>query len=707
MIQYHKDKDNIVTLTLDMKNSAVNVINHHTGEAFMPVIEHLEKECKAKQLAGVIITSAKRTFLAGGDLDYLYNSESAEIVFEYTERLNAIFRRLELLSVPIVAAINGAALGSGYELALACHYRIALDTSQTVIGLPEVNLGLIPGSGSIVRLSWTLGIEKAFKLLTSGKKYHVKEALKKGLIDAIATDCKALKAMAKSYILSKPNIIKIWDKESLIPIASNPRFKVTAEVISNLNAKVQKKYKGNHPAIQTILNAQYECMHVNFDKALSIVSRHFTAVTLSATGRNMTKAFWYDYNYIRNGRSRPKGYGKFRARNIGIIGAGDMGAGIALLAAMQGIHVYLKDISISIAKQGKNIVEEQLNQLIERDKLSKAQAQEILALIHPSDQLTDFEACDLVIEAVFENEALKKRILKETELHLNKDAFIASNSSYLSIDKLGQSFSRSKHFLGMHFFVPIQKTDLVEIVVGKNTNEESIARAFDFVQNIGKVPIIVKDSIGFYCMRVLRTYLLESLLLLTEGNQAYYVRNLALIAGMKHGPFIMMDNISLNTFLSLEEDLAHIQKENYDYTQSLEILRAMVNKHKRIGKEGFYNYKEGEQPILWEGLQEFIPQQNICLDEQDIIDRLLFIQILEAYECLEEKVIKHMPEGNLGSIYGWGFPAHKGGVFQFIQDYGIEKFYNRCLDLAAKYGKRFSPPSILEEIYNQHIHHTV
>lgn len=707
MIQYHKDKDNIVTLTLDMKDSAVNVINHHTAKALLPVIEHLEKECKLKQLAGVIITSAKRTFLAGGDLDYLYNSDNAAIVFEYTEGLNALFRRLELLSVPIVAAINGAALGSGYELALACHYRIALDAGQTVVGLPEVNLGLIPGSGSIVRLSWSLGIEKAFKLLTSGKKYHVKEALKKGLIDAIAPDCKALVQMAKTYINSKPNIAKIWDTNALPPLNSNPRFKLTAETISNLNAKVQRKYKGNYPAIQTILNAQYECMHVNFDKALSIVSRHFTAITLSATGRNMTKAFWYDYNYIRNGRSRPKGYGKFRARKIGIIGSGDMGAGIALLSAMQGIEVYLKDISISIAKQGKNLVEENLNALIAKDKLSKQQAQEILDLIQPTDNITDFDNCDLIIEAVFENEALKKRILKETELHLNKDAFIASNSSYLSIDKLAASFSRSKHLVGMHFFAPIQKTELVEIVVGKNTNEESIARAFDFVQNIGKTPIIVKDSPGFYCMRVMRTYFLEAIQLLSEGNNPYYVRNVALIAGMNHGPFIMMDNLSLGTFLALEEDLAKNQGKHYDYPKSLEILRSMVQEHKRIGKAGFYTYTQEEQPIFWEGLSQFVPKENPCLCENDIVDRLLFVQILEAYQCLEEKVISHIAEGNLGSIYGWGFPAHKGGVFQFVEDYGIIKFYNRCLELQEKYGKRFAPPSLLVEIYQQHILQTV
>lgn len=705
MIQYHKDSDNIVTLTLDKKNSSVNIINRHLSEVWLPVLAQLRTDVAQKQLRGVIITSAKRSFLAGGDLDYLHSSDDAEHLFEYSQALNNIFRQIEQLPVPVVAAINGAALGSGYELALACHYRIALDLPNTVIGLPEVNLGMIPGGGSIVRLTWLLGIEAAFELLSKGKSYHVKEAYQRGLIDATADDLRSLMAQAYAFIMSSTSLTKIWDKGLEPPKLSNPRYPDTAQLIANLNAQLFHRTRGNLPAQQTILNAIYECMQVDFDQALNIVSRYFAQICLSSTCQNMTKAFWYDFNRIRNGANRPKGFGRFRARRIGIIGAGDMGAGIAYISALEGIDVVLKDISISIAQQGKNIVNQQLDVLFRQGKMSLNQVNDILNRIKPSDKLSDFEDCDLVIEAVFENAELKKRIARETELYLPRQAFFASNSATLSIDMLAESFSHPQIFVGMHFFSPILQSQLVEVVVGKNSNEETIARAFDFVQHVGKVPIIVKDSVGFYTLRVLRTYLLESFTLLYEGQTAPYVRNAALLGGMKKGAFLMADEQSLRMFLDLEQARANTMGGDYDYPEGLAVLKTMVIEHRRSGKQakaGFYDYNQQEVEF-WTELPQVFPISDTVLPVQDVIDRLIFAQVLQAAHCLEEGVIQSPAEANLGSIYGWGFPAFKGGVLQFINDYGFDNFITRCQYLANQYSSRFAPTPMLLTMQRQQL----
>lgn len=705
MIQYHKDADNVVTLTMDMQGSSVNIINRHIATIWTPVLNQLQADIQRQQVLGVIITSAKRSFLAGGDLDYLHHSEDAALLFQYSQELNSIFRSIERLRVPVVAAINGAALGSGYELALACHYRIALDAPHTVLGLPEVNMGMIPGGGSIVRLCWQLGIEEAFELLSSGKHYHVKEALQRGLTDASAQDHRELLQKAHAFIRSKPNILKPWDKNTSPPQNADPRHPQTAQLISSINAQTYHRTRGNQPAHQSLINAIYESMQVDFDKALNIVSRHFAQVCLTPTCQNMTKAFWYDFNRIRNGSNRPKGFGKFRARRIGVIGAGDMGAGIAYIAAIEGIEVVLKDISIAIAQQGKSLVNLQLDHLCQQGKLTPTQAKAVLDRITPSDKITDFEDCDFVIEAVFENIELKKRIARETELFLSRHAFLASNSATLSIDGIAEPLSRPQTFIGMHFFAPIQQSRLVEVVVGKDTNQETVARAIDFVQHVGKVPIVVKNAPGFYILRTLRAYVLEAITMLTEGQTAAYIRNTALLSGMRKGPFAIADQQSLRTFLQLELDQQQQNPETYDYPHALHVLQILVQQHQRLGqhaKAGFYDYTAQGDMQFWPGLAALFPERQ-HIPTQDAIDRLIFAQVIQAARCLEENVIQSSAEANLGSIYGWGFPAHKGGVIQFINDYGIDNFVARCHQLAATYGDRFAPPQVAIDMQQQQL----
>jgi 3-hydroxyacyl-CoA dehydrogenase / enoyl-CoA hydratase / 3-hydroxybutyryl-CoA epimerase len=707
MIFYKKDYQNIVTLTLDMKGRSVNIINHEVANALIPVLVRLEKDKLERQLVGVIIVSAKRSFLAGGDLDYLHNSDDPKVIFDYSMTLNNVFRRLELLNVPVVAAINGAALGSGYELTLACHYRIALDGQRTVIGLPEVAMGMMPGGGGIVRLTWLLGVAAAFDILSKGKAYHCQEALRKGLIDKIVYTERELLEEAKAFILSKPTLTKPWDTGNSPPPLSNPKNIQTAQLINELNAQLLKKTWDNYPAPQAILNTIYECMQVEFNKAMTIVSRQFTALVLSPKCSNMTKAFWYDFNKIKNGLSRPKGFGRFKARKIGIIGAGAMGAGIAYLAVMQNIQVVLKDITISVAEQGKIWVRQALQLLLDKQKINTTQLNTMLDRISTTDNHKNFEDCDLVLEAVFENIELKTRIVREAEMYVHKDAFIASNSATLSISEIAnKGLSNANNFIGMHFFTPVLNTKLVEIVTGKETSLETVARAFDFALQLNKVPIVAKDKIGFYTLRVFRTYLLEGLALLSEGQKPAYVRNCALQAGMEEGPFVLADQLSLSFILELERKTETIQGENYTRHPAIAVLEKMVLELKRQGKYqkgGFYEYGVDDEKHFWSGLAEHFPTDVVQYNTQTIKDRIIFVQCIEAAKCLEENIVNNAADANLGSIYGWGFPAFEGGVLQYINTCGFDYFKRRAAELEIQFGNRFTLPKILNDMAEQQL----
>ena len=697
MILYQKDRHKIVTLTFDMDKESVNIINHELAKALVPVLAHLEKEIAAGQVSGVILCSAKRSFMAGGDLDYLHGTQDAAKVYEYAEDLRRIFRRIEKLRVPVVAAINGAAMGSGYELCLTCHRRIALDQPKTLIGLPEVNLGMIPGGGSIARLTWMLGLVPAFEILSSGKRYHIKEALNKGLVDELVNSPEALIERARAFILSRPKLSKAWDEGDL-PDASDPRHPKTAQAILRLTAETVHRTSGNYPAVQAILNVMVEGAMTDFDTARRIESRYFTAMVLSKECQNLTKAHWYDFNKIHNGLSRPKGVGRFRARKIGIVGAGQIGSGLAYTAALEGIEVVLRDISVAIAQQGKDVVKQKLEKLLHRGQLSKAQFDEVLARVKPTESFADFEHCDLVIESVFEHRELKSRVLREMSQYLPAEGFLASNTSTLSISELGQSLQAPQAYLGLHFFSPVSRSALVEIVPGQKTSPETLARAFDFVLQLGKTPIVVEDKPGFFVSRVVKAYLLEALSLLEEGCKPALLENIARQAGMPLGPLRLADNIGLLYFLQVEE----MMQRDYQspVPQGYALLKALVEGKRRHGKGkggGFYEYPAQGPSLLWPGLNELLPPSQ-TFSPEDIRERLLFIQCLEMVRAWEEGSVKSGAEANLGSILGWGFPAFKGGGLQFINDYGIEAFVNRAEALAQSYGSRFQPCARLLEM---------
>ncbi len=684
MIKYKKDTDNIVTLILDMGGRSANLINHEIGQAFIPVLEHLKNEKARGSLKGVILTSAKKTFLASGDLDYFYKVKNAEKIFQFSEKMKSFLRDLERPGVPVVAAINGDALSIGFEVALACHRRIVLDVPTIRLGLPEPAIGLIPGNGGIIRLMWLLGIEAAFQVISRGQSFRPREALEAKIIDELAKDEEEMMSKAKKWLLRSKGGRRPWD----VPGCSIPKGtaynKDIAQLIKKLGAEIAATTSNNYPAQQALLQVLSEGSKVDFRTASRIESRYFTGLLKSATCKNMIKAFWFDKRAINKGSARPKGYGKFRPKRVGVIGAGQMGSRIAFACLKAGMQVVLKDVSELIAERGRDYVK------------SKIKDREDLKGLPQKMQITekseDFENCDLVIEAVFENQSVKKKVTKEAESFLDEFSIVGSNTISIPISELAKATARPENYAGLHFFHPADEVPLVEIVRGQKTSEETIARAFDFVQAIGKTPIVVKDDWGFYVARVQNTFILEGITMLQEGIQAPLIENLSRQAGMSKGPLQLADERGLEIVLRYEQLAAAHYGTKYIQHPAVTVLKNMIDKWERPGKlkeAGFYSYVKESNPTLWVDLLEHFPIQTPKSDSKELVERFFFAQVIEACWCMYEKVICSVPEANLGSIYGWGFPAFKGGVLQYITDYGRAEFIARAKVFEGKYGPRF------------------
>jgi 3-hydroxyacyl-CoA dehydrogenase/enoyl-CoA hydratase/3-hydroxybutyryl-CoA epimerase len=699
MIKYRKDTDDIVTLTLDMKSSTFNVLNHEICAVFEPVIEQLQSEIRTNQLSGVIITSDKKNFLIGGDLDYIYQIDNAAAVFEFTENLKEIFRKIERLGVPVVAAINGNALGSGFELALACHHRVAVKNPRTRLGFPEIRLGLMPSGGGVTRLVWLNGLKKTYPILTEGRLYRPIEALKHEIIDDVAVDEKELIQKAKSWIFGNLDYKRPWDQAKYdIPGGNIETVQITSW-IGETNARLMKKTKGNFPAFQAILGTMVEAASVDFDTANRIESRFFTELIMSKTARNMVKAFWFDLNKIKANHSRPKGFGKFRPKRIGIIGAGRMGSAIATVCATAGLNVIIKDVSMVIAERGRKYCDLLLENRVGEGSLTTEEKIDIFNKIQITDKFKDFQDCDVVIEAVFENINLKQRVIRETEVYLDEFTLFATNTSNISISRLAKASDNPEGFIGIHFYAPAETQLLVNIITGEKTADETVARAYDFVRSIGKIPIIIRDRRGFYTPRVSSMYAMEGLALLNEGVPPVVIERLGTKAGMAQGPLAMLDEMSLATTLIFERRKQEHFTNIYYHQKEIEVLAKMVdelNREGAISKAGFYDYSE-DTPLLWAGLKEHFEINGTYIDEQEVVDRFMFVQAIEAVRTLEQGTIRSVEEANIGSIWGWNFPPFKGGVLQYINDYGLNHFIQKAAILEKKYGIRFSLPDLIQE----------
>ncbi|WP_111885007.1 3-hydroxyacyl-CoA dehydrogenase NAD-binding domain-containing protein [Acinetobacter sp. CFCC 11171] len=699
-IQFEKNADNIVILTLDSPNQSANTMNADFRTALAETVDKLQAD---ENIAGIIFRSAKKTFFAGGDLDELIQAtpEHATEFFNMIEEMKAKLRYIETRGIPVVAALNGTALGGGWELALGCHYRIALNDAKAKFGLPEVTLGLLPGGGGIVRMVRLLGLQNVFPLLMEGKQIGVEKAKSLGLIQDTADSLEELMDKAIAWVKANPKSQQPYDVKGYKIPGGTPSTPAVAQMLAIAPAMLRDKTKGCYPAPEAIMSAAVEGAQVDVDTALTIESRYFTYLATGQISKNMIGTFWHGLNAIKSGASRPKDVAKWQATKVGILGAGMMGAGIAYATASKGIAVVLKDISIEAAEKGKAYSQKLLDKKVSQGRLSAEKRDQVLGLIHATADAAELQGCDLIIEAVFENVELKAKVTQEAESYLAANGVMASNTSTLPISGLANASQDQAKFIGLHFFSPVDKMQLVEIIKGKNTSADTLAKAFDFVQQIGKTPIVVNDSRGFFTSRVFGTFVQEGLRLLAEGVHPARIEMAALKAGMPVGPLAIQDEVSL----TLSEHVAAetrkaLQAEGKDLPRSGtdEVIQTMIHEFGRKGKAagaGFYEYPEGGKKHLWDGLSKW--QNDNAISEQEMIDRFLFVQSLDTLRCLEEGVLQSTVDGNVGSIFGIGFAPWTGGALQFLNQYGLEKALLRANTLEAKYGERFKAPQLLKD----------
>ncbi|TWC28598.1 short chain enoyl-CoA hydratase /3-hydroxyacyl-CoA dehydrogenase [Pseudomonas sp. SJZ079] len=702
-IRYAKGPDNIVVLTMDMPGQSANTMNALYREAMAETVERLEAE--KDSIAGVIITSAKKTFFAGGDLNELIKVGKADAndFYQMILRIKGQLRRLETLGKPVVAAINGAALGGGWEICLACHHRIALDSSSVQLGLPEVTLGLLPGGGGVVRMVRLLGLEKALPYLAEGKKVRPQEALKAGLIHDIASEKDELLAKARAWIAANPAPMQPWDIAGYKIPGGTPSSPSVAQMLAIAPSVLRDKTKGCFPAPEKIMCAAVEGAQVDFDTAQIIEARYFTELTTGQVAKNMIGTFWFQLNEINAGGSRPQGFAPYTTKKVGVLGAGMMGAGIAYVSAAAGIEVVLKDVSIAAAEKGKAYTAKLLEKKVARGQMSVEKRDAFLARITATDSESDFAGCDLIIEAVFEDRDLKANVTAAAERAALSDAVIASNTSTLPITGLATAVQHQDRFIGLHFFSPVDKMPLVEIIKGQQTSDETLARGFDYVMQIKKTPIVVNDSRGFFTSRVFGTFTNEGIAMLGEGVSAAMIETEARKAGMPVGPLAISDEVSMSLMNHIRQqaikDLSEEGKAIAPHP-AYAVIELMLNEYKRPGKAaggGFYEYPVGGKKHLWPELKRRFEQADAQIAAEDVRDRILFIQAIETVRCLEEGVLTSVADANIGSIFGIGFAAWTGGALQFINQYGIKDFVARAHYLAEQYGERFLPPALLLE----------
>ena len=705
IISWDKDDENIVTLTIDDPNQRVNTMNEQFMTEFRETVDRLEAE--KDDIAGVILTSGKETFFAGGDLRMLYSvgPDDAKQFYAGIMDGHRNMRRLETFGFPVVAALGGTALGGGLEIALATHHRIAVRGSKAKFGQPEVKLGLLPGGGGVVRITRMLGVVNAFmNVLAQGQELKAEKAHELGLISELVDSADDLIPAARAWIAANPEAKQPWDADPKYKIPggtpSKPSF---AQMLPGIPSNLRKQLKGAPmPAPRNILAAAVESTQVPIDRAFEIEARYFTELATGQVAKNMIKAFFFDLQKINSGALRPEGVPDWKASKVAVLGAGMMGAGIAYQCALSGIDVVLKDISVENAQRGKDYSVKLVEKAKSRGKMTDERAQALLDRITPTDSYDDLEGCDLIIEAVFEKTSLKHQVFGEAEPKVLPDAVLGSNTSTIPITILAEGVSRPADFIGLHFFSPVDKMPLVEIISGEQTSDETVAKAIDLVQQIRKTPIVVNDSRGFFTSRVIGTFTGEAMMMLDEGVNLTRIDRAATMAGYPVGPLQMMDELTLTLPLKISKEFEEAAGDDYVKPVEVTVMERMVEagREGRSSGAGFFEYGEdGKRTQVWPGLTEMFPPAEEQLDVTEIQERMLFREAIETVKCFEEGVLNSVPEANIGSIFGIGFPAWTGGVIQYIDGYegGTTGFVARCKELADRWGDRFTPPASLVE----------
>ncbi|MBP3076281.1 MULTISPECIES: 3-hydroxyacyl-CoA dehydrogenase NAD-binding domain-containing protein [Streptomyces] len=705
-IRWEQDDTGVVTLVLDDPAQSANTMN----AAFIRSIGEIADRAEAEKdtIRGIIVTSAKKTFFAGGDLKDMIQAtpDQAQEIFERGLAIKKALRRIETLGKPVVAAINGAALGGGYEIALACHHRIALDAPGSKIGLPEVTLGLLPAGGGVTRTVRLLGVTDALlKLLLQGTQYSPRRALDNGLVHAVAETPEQMLVEARAFIDAHPESVQPWDVKGYRIPGGTPAHPKFAANLPAFPANLKKQTSGApYPAPRNILAAAVEGSQVDFETAQVIEARYFTELVTGQIAKNMIQAFFFDLQAVNSGANRPKDVERATVRKVAVLGAGMMGAGIAYSCARAGIEVLLKDVTPEAAAKGKAYSEKLCDKAVSRGRTTREKADQVLARITPTAEVADLAGCDAVIEAVFEDTSLKHKVFQEIQDVVAPDALLCSNTSTLPITALAEGVKRQEDFIGLHFFSPVDKMPLVEIIKGERTGDVALARAFDLVRQIRKTPIVVNDSRGFFTSRVIGHFINEGVAMVGEGLDPVSVEQAAAQAGYPAKVLSLVDELTLTLPRKIRNETKKAIEEaggTWPDHPADAVVDRMVDEFGRTGRSGgagFYDYAEdGSRAGLWPGLREHFTRPGTTIPFRDMQERMLFSEALDTVRLVEEGVLTSVADANIGSIMGIGFPAWTGGILQYINGYegGLPGFVARAEELAATYGERFTPPALL------------
>jgi 3-hydroxyacyl-CoA dehydrogenase/enoyl-CoA hydratase/3-hydroxybutyryl-CoA epimerase len=709
-MKYEVDSDGVALITWDMPDRSMNVLNRGSQDDLEACID---KALADEAVKGIVLTSGKNAFVAGADLDSMSSSsakagsaprskeETAARLMKSSDGMNKLLRKIELGGKPVVAAINGTALGGGLEVCLACHHRIAAANPRAKIGLPEAKIGLLPGGGGTQRLPRLIGAAKALPLILNSTHLNPKQALAAGIVEKVVAS-EQLIAEAKAIINSgEARSEQPWDRPKFKVPGGKPTDRGSGNVYLAGTTVLRKATYGNYPAQMYIQRCVFEGLMVPFDAGMRIEARYFAKIMMDPASRNMMRSLFHSPQQLSKGARRPQNIGKTECRTVGILGAGMMGAGIAYVSARAGIEVVLLDCSLENAGKGKSYSDKLLNKAISRGKSTEEKKATLLDKINTTTDFADLKDCDMVIEAVFEDRAVKAEVTEKTEAVISSDCIFASNTSTLPISGLAQASARPEQFIGLHFFSPVDKMDLVEIIMGEQTGEKALAVAMDYVARIRKTPIVVNDSRGFYTSRCFGTYLSEGVRMLSEGIKPALIENAGKMTGMPVAPLAINDDVSLQLTYTIAKTTEKDLGADFKRTADNQLIKDMVEVHGRLGRKvgkGFYDYPEGGRKHLWSGLSELVTTATEQPDVEEVKKRLLYIQALATAQCFEENVVTDVRDADVGAILGWGFAPYTGGPLSLIDTIGTAQFVAECRQMAQRYGSRFEPCELLREM---------
>jgi len=723
--KFEVDGDGIALITWDMPNRSMNVLSQGSMGDMASIIEKIMSDDAIK---GAVLTSGKNAFCAGADLSMMGSQaggsgegskeDRVKAMYEGNLKFNMLLRSLETCGKPVAAAINGTALGGGLEVTLACHYRVASDNPKTQIGLPEAKVGLLPGGGGTQRLPRLIGAQAALPLILQGTSLSPEKALKAGILHKVVPAAELVSA-AKAWLkeglaqdkikLGKkgpevyPIAVQPWDMPGYKVPGGDPNGKGGSQVFTIGNATLHKQTHGNFPAQRYIMSCVYEGLQVPMEAGIRIETRYFTKLLMDPRSKAMIRSLFLSMQELAKGARRPSGVAPFQVKKLGILGAGMMGAGIAYVSAQAGMEVVLLDTDQANAEKGKAYSEKLLKKALERGKTTQEKAGKLLGLIKPTTNYDDLKGADLVIEAVFESRDIKAEVTRKSEPMLAEGGIYGSNTSTLPITGLAEASAKPDNFIGIHFFSPVDKMQLVEIIMGKKTSDETLAKAMDYVKQIRKTPIVVNDSRGFYTSRCFGTYVGEGIAMLGEGVPPAMIENAGKMTGMPMAPLALNDEVALDLAYKVREQTKKDLGDKYVPGPADQLLEEMVVKLGRVGKKagkGFYDYPADGKKKLWPGLAELVGKSldPETLDVQELKNRFLYIQALEAARCFEEGVVTDVRDADVGAILGWGYAPWSGGPLSLIDMVGTKEFVETCDKLAQKYGERFKPNKLLRDM---------